>query len=157
MGALPWPSLVAVYTPTGGHLQAHAITFEVRGRISPLESWTDARRNWRAIMGVTVSIREDLLLKARAIAAPLLKGDEEAIAGATPSERVVLIPCSASSALQWNALVQSLDRFQAVPIDLCGHGEQRPWHGNGPLSLSEEVAVIADACEAKAPFHLIGH
>ena len=74
MGALPWRSLVAVYTPTGGHLQVHAITCEVRGRISPLESWTDARRNWRAIMGATVSIREDLSLKARAIAAPLLKG-----------------------------------------------------------------------------------
>jgi pimeloyl-ACP methyl ester carboxylesterase len=47
--------------------------------------------------------------------------------------------------------------FQAVPLDLWGHGNQERWHGAGPLSLAEEAAAIHQACPDRAPFHLIGH
>ncbi len=72
-------------------------------------------------------------------------------------ERVVLIPCSASSARQWKALAEQLAGFRAMPLDLCGHGSRERWHGAGPLRVSEEAAFIQAACPDGAPFHLIGH
>ena len=75
----------------------------------------------------------------------------------TSPERVVLIPCSASSARQWDALTEQLAGFQTKPLDLYGHGTQERWHGAGPLSLSEEAAAIHEACPDGEQFHLIGH
>jgi pimeloyl-ACP methyl ester carboxylesterase len=69
----------------------------------------------------------------------------------------VLLPSSASSARQWKALAEQLAGFQTVPLDLWGHGNQRRWHGAGPLSLAEEAAAIHEACPDGASFHLIGH
>ena len=74
-----------------------------------------------------------------------------------PPNRVVLIPCSASSARQWKALKEQLAGFQSKPLDLYGHGMQERWHGAGPLSLTEEAAAIHEAALDGAPFHLIGH
>ena len=68
-----------------------------------------------------------------------------------------LVPCSASSARQWNALVDQLVGLQAVPLDLCGHGSNSRWRGVGPLSLAEEAGAIREACPDGAPFHLVGH
>ncbi len=73
------------------------------------------------------------------------------------SERVVLIPCSASSARQWDALVRQLAGFQAVTIDLYGHGKRERWPGHGALSLAGEAAAIESACPEGEPFHLVGH
>jgi pimeloyl-ACP methyl ester carboxylesterase len=71
------------------------------------------------------------------------------------SKRVVLVPCSAGSPRQWQALTDQLVGFRADPIELYGHGVAC-WKGAGPLSLSEEAAAIEDACHA-APIHLVGH
>lgn len=72
-------------------------------------------------------------------------------------ERVVLVPCSASSARQWRSLSEQLVGFEPRPIDLWGHGHQHRWHGSGPLHLSEQARAIQDVCPDGAPFHLVGH
>lgn len=78
-------------------------------------------------------------------------------ARAPTDERVVLVPCSASTSRQWRALEQGLVDFRPVPLDLRGHGEAQRWHGAGPFGLSEEAAAIGRACPDGAPFHLVGH
>lgn len=78
-------------------------------------------------------------------------------AHAARSEPVVLVPCSAGSSRQWKSLVEQLAGFDSIPLDLRGHGDSGRWHGEGPLSLSEEAAAIGDAYSGSAPFHLVGH
>jgi pimeloyl-ACP methyl ester carboxylesterase len=84
-------------------------------------------------------------------------GHGQPFAHAVPSERVVLIPCSAGSSRQWKPLVEQLAGFDAMPLDLCGHGKQARWHGGAPLGLAEEAAAIGAASPGNAPFHLVGH
>jgi pimeloyl-ACP methyl ester carboxylesterase len=79
-----------------------------------------------------------------------------AAARAAAPERVVLVPCSAGTARQWKTLVERLTAYQALPIDLCGHGSQVRWHGDGALSLAEEAAAI-EAAVPGGTFHLVGH
>lgn len=79
------------------------------------------------------------------------------IAHPAPPQRVVLMPCSASSARQWNALAEQLAAFVPVPLDLWGHGDRPHWHGAGALDLSAEAEAIGQACPDGAPFHLVGH
>jgi pimeloyl-ACP methyl ester carboxylesterase len=86
-----------------------------------------------------------------------LDGHHQPRATRTLQERVVLIHCSASSARQWNGLVEQLAGFEPVPLDLHGHGTRRRWARTGPLSLLAEAAAIDDACRDGNPFHLIGH
>src|SRR5262245_48101730 len=78
----------------------------------------------------------------------VLACDAKRLAAATPQplDRVVLVPSSASSARQWKALAEQLVRFQSVPLDLWGHGNQGRWHGAGALRLAEEAAAIHEAC-----------
>lgn len=78
--------------------------------------------------------------------------------GAGPA-RVVLVPCSASTARQWSPLIGGFDdTLRPIAIDLLAHGGRGGWGGDGPLTLSEEARAIADAtAEDDAPFHLIGH
>ena len=73
------------------------------------------------------------------------------------SEPVVLVPCSAGSARQWNPLTEQLAGFEAIALDLRGHGGRGRWHGEGPLSLDEEAAAIGEAYSGSTPFHLVGH
>lgn len=80
-----------------------------------------------------------------------------ATSGPRSPDRVVLLPCSASSARQWTSLVETLAGFHVEAIDLWGHGQQRRWHGAGALSLAEEAAGIDGACPDGGPFHLVGH
>jgi pimeloyl-ACP methyl ester carboxylesterase len=80
-----------------------------------------------------------------------------AIATLQPLDRVVLVPCSASSARQWIPLAEQLAGFHTVPLDQWGHGNHGRWHGARPLSLAEEAAAIQVACPDGAPFHLVGH
>ena len=84
-------------------------------------------------------------------------GNWPSVATPPPADRVVLVPCSASSARQWKALAEQLSGFHPLPLDLWGHGNQDRWHGAGPLSLAEEAAAIHAACPDGMPFHLIGH
>jgi pimeloyl-ACP methyl ester carboxylesterase len=83
--------------------------------------------------------------------------NERTLASRMPPDRVVLVPCSASSARQWKTLAGQLAGFDPVLLDLWGHGNQGRWHGAGPLQLSEEADAIREACPDGAPFHLIGH
>jgi pimeloyl-ACP methyl ester carboxylesterase len=76
---------------------------------------------------------------------------------AAPSQRVVLVPCSAGTSRQWRSLVDELNGFEPIRFDLSGHGDRSRWHGDGPLSLMQEAAAISDACPGSAPFHLVGH
>lgn len=85
------------------------------------------------------------------------EGNGPIIATPYPLDRVVLIPCSASSARQWKPLAEQLAGLHPVPLDLWGHGNQERWHGAGPLSLAEEAAAIHAACPDGVPFHLVGH
>jgi pimeloyl-ACP methyl ester carboxylesterase len=85
------------------------------------------------------------------------EGNGQAIATPHPLDRVVLVPCSASSARQWKRLAEQLAGFDSVPLDLWGHGNQVRWRGTGPLSLAEQAAAIHEACPDGAPFHLVGH
>lgn len=73
--------------------------------------------------------------------------------------RVVLVPCSASSARQWGALTSGFgDALRPIGINLLAHGGRGAWGGDGPLTLAEEARAIADATTGDdAPFHLIGH
>ena len=85
------------------------------------------------------------------------EGNGSTIAPSQPLDRVVLIPCSASSARQWKPLADLLPGFHSVPLDLWGHGNKPCWHGAAPLSLAEEAAAIHEACPDRRPFHLVGH
>ena len=81
----------------------------------------------------------------------------QTIAPRMPPDRVVLLPCSASSARQWKPLVEQLVGFHPMALDLWGHGNRVRWHGADPLRLSEEAELIRKACPDGAPFHLVGH
>jgi pimeloyl-ACP methyl ester carboxylesterase len=72
-------------------------------------------------------------------------------------EPVVLVPCSAGSSRQWKPLAEQLGGFDAIALDLRGHGSRGRWHGEGPLNLDEEAAAIGEAYAGSAPFHLVGH
>jgi pimeloyl-ACP methyl ester carboxylesterase len=94
--------------------------------------------------------------------APVLINDREGAirirpARPTSPDRVVLVHCSASSARQWDPLVAELAGFQAIAVDLYGHGKRPRWHGDGALTLAHEAAAIWNAVPAGEPFHLVGH
>ncbi len=74
-------------------------------------------------------------------------------------EPVVLLHSSASSAGQWRALCDTLDKdFHLLAPDLYGYGKTGDWPGHGPLSLADEAAaVIALISHCEGPVHLVGH
>jgi pimeloyl-ACP methyl ester carboxylesterase len=80
-------------------------------------------------------------------------------ASGTKRSRVVLVHCSASSARQWNALVNRFGNDLApIAVNLLAHGGRGAWRGDGPLTLAEEARAIAEATAGDdAPFHLVGH
>lgn len=72
---------------------------------------------------------------------------------------VVLLHASASSARQWQALVQQLQpHMHCLPIELHGHGAQGNWPGHRPLSLADEAALVAAELGREAgSVHVVGH
>ena len=64
----------------------------------------------------------------------------------------------ASSARQWDALVQTLQpRFHVHAVELHGHGTQPRWAGVKPLRLADEVALAEPFLQATDAVHVVGH
>jgi pimeloyl-ACP methyl ester carboxylesterase len=71
---------------------------------------------------------------------------------------VVLLHSSASSSRQWESLVETLKpRFRLRAIDLHGHGRQADWHGDLPLTLADEAALVAPLLAQAGGAHVVGH
>jgi pimeloyl-ACP methyl ester carboxylesterase len=70
----------------------------------------------------------------------------------------VLLHSSASSARQWGSLIEALQpRFRVSAIDLHGHGERRPWQGEAPLTLADDVALVEPLLAEAGGAHIVGH
>jgi pimeloyl-ACP methyl ester carboxylesterase len=74
-------------------------------------------------------------------------------------EPVVMLHCTASCGAQWRDLTGRFQgRHRVVTPDLWGHGRTRPWPGERPLTMADEVALVdAVAARLSTPFHLVGH
>lgn len=73
-------------------------------------------------------------------------------------ETVVLLHSSASSAVQWNALVEDLDgSFDVHTVEFHGHGDRPAWQGERPMRLADEAALVRPLLEAAGGGHLLGH
>lgn len=71
---------------------------------------------------------------------------------------VVLLHSSASSARQWDALIERLQpRFRVRAIEFHGHGAQPGWHGHAPLTLADEVRLVAPLIAEARGAHIVGH
>ena len=68
---------------------------------------------------------------------------------------LILIPCSAGSARNWNPLIERLTGFDACPLNLFGHGAR--FQPPTRLPLAEEAVLLLDQIPAKKRFHLVGH
>jgi pimeloyl-ACP methyl ester carboxylesterase len=78
-------------------------------------------------------------------------------AGTGPA--VVCLHASASSSSQWRPLTERLaGRFRTLAVDLYGSGKSPTWPDDRPLSLADEVALLAPVLTgAGSPVHLVGH
>jgi pimeloyl-ACP methyl ester carboxylesterase len=90
-------------------------------------------------------------------ATPPVSGAHFREKGAGPG--VVLLHASASSSGQWRPLMDRLaGRFRTLAADLYGSGQSPAWPAERPMSLADEVALLAPVLAAAGPrFHLIGH
>ena len=72
---------------------------------------------------------------------------------------VVCIHSSASSSAQWRPLMDRLaGRFRTLAVDLYGSGKSPRWPEDRPLSLADEVALLAPVFAAAGDrVHLVGH
>jgi pimeloyl-ACP methyl ester carboxylesterase len=72
---------------------------------------------------------------------------------------VVCLHASASSSSQWRPLMDRLARrFHALAVDLYGSGKSPAWPDEHPLSLADEVALLAPVLAgAGSRIHLVGH
>ena len=75
---------------------------------------------------------------------------------------VVMLHSSLASRSQWGALAARLaPRHDAIPLDLCGYGEQPMPATRRPFTLDDEVQSVAARVDRLLPsgtrFHLVGH
>jgi pimeloyl-ACP methyl ester carboxylesterase len=72
---------------------------------------------------------------------------------------VVCLHASASSSSQWRPLMDRLaGRFRALAVDLYGSGKSPAWPDDRPLSLADEVTLLAPVLAgAGSRVHLVGH
>jgi pimeloyl-ACP methyl ester carboxylesterase len=72
---------------------------------------------------------------------------------------VVCLHASASSSSQWRPLMDRLaGSFRTLAVDLYGSGKSPAWPDDRPLSLADEVALLAPVLAgAGARVHLVGH
>lgn len=77
-----------------------------------------------------------------------------------PAQRptVLLLHSSASSARQWEGLVESLQpRFRVRTIEFHGHGARPGWQRDGPFALADDAALAAPLLAESGGAHLVGH
>ena len=77
-----------------------------------------------------------------------------------PTQRptVVLLHSSASSARQWDRLVETLaPHFRVRAIEFHGHGDRTAWRGGAPLTLADEAALVVPLLEEAGGAHVVGH
>ena len=74
-------------------------------------------------------------------------------------EPVVLVHSSACSSSQWDKLIADLgDGYRVLAPDLHGYGQSDFWSGRGPLTLSDEAALVEHVISlCDQPVHLVGH
>jgi len=72
---------------------------------------------------------------------------------------VLCLHSSTSSSRQWLGLMETLERdHRVVAVDLFGYGKTLPWPNHRPLSLDDEVDLVAPViAAAHGPLHLVGH
>lgn len=71
---------------------------------------------------------------------------------------VVLLHSSASSARQWEDLVEALHPgFRVRTIEFHGHGAQPAWHGNSALTLADDAALVEPLLAEAGGAHVVGH
>jgi pimeloyl-ACP methyl ester carboxylesterase len=76
----------------------------------------------------------------------------------TQRPTVVLLHSSASSARQWERLVETLaPHFRVRAIEFHGHGEQAAWHEDSPMTLADEAALAVPLLEEAGGAHVVGH
>ncbi|HVG04077.1 MAG TPA: alpha/beta hydrolase [Burkholderiaceae bacterium] len=76
----------------------------------------------------------------------------------TQRPTTLLLHSSASSARQWDRLVETLaPQFRVHAIELHGHGERAAWRGDMPLTLADEAALAVPLLEEAGGVHVIGH
>jgi pimeloyl-ACP methyl ester carboxylesterase len=77
-----------------------------------------------------------------------------------PAQRpaVILLHSSASSARQWESLVETLSPgFRVYPVELHGHGRQTEWRAGSPLTLADEAALAEPLLAEAGGAHVVGH
>jgi pimeloyl-ACP methyl ester carboxylesterase len=77
-------------------------------------------------------------------------------------EPVVLLHASAHSKWQWTALAQRLaSHFQAIALDLHGHGDHRASPAPPEFSVDDEIDLVQSGLDAvlgcNVPVHVVGH
>ncbi|HPC11709.1 MAG TPA: alpha/beta fold hydrolase, partial [candidate division Zixibacteria bacterium] len=72
---------------------------------------------------------------------------------------ILCLHASTSSSKQWQPLAERMAaRYRVVAADLYGYGQSPEWHGERPLTLDDEISLIADEiAAADEPVHLVGH
>jgi pimeloyl-ACP methyl ester carboxylesterase len=71
---------------------------------------------------------------------------------------VVLLHSSGSSARQWGALIEVLQRrFRVRAIEFYGHGQRTAWRDDAPLTLADEAACIVPMLAEAGGAHIVGH
>lgn len=78
--------------------------------------------------------------------------------GRDPRETVVLLHSSASSARQWEGLVEALrPRYRVRAVEFHGHGLRTPWDASTPMRLADDAALASPVLHEAGGAHVIGH
>lgn len=73
-------------------------------------------------------------------------------------QTVLLLHSSAGSARQWQDLVKLLTpQFRVHAVDFHGHGSQRAWESDSPLTLADDAQLAAPVLSENGGAHVIGH
>jgi pimeloyl-ACP methyl ester carboxylesterase len=75
-----------------------------------------------------------------------------------PRPTVVLLHSSASSARQWESLVEVLRPGHRVhAVEFHGHGMRTPWYADAPMRLADDAALVSPLLREAGAAHVVGH